>query len=187
MQKFLIGQLNVDRSKCFVISSDHKSLTATNCIMTKFKLGKVKKTCVTYCHIEPKHLKEPLQLYTPHTSSNFNYLTHTYHQYTLTRLLNTHKICMAMEHSLSDIKAYTLHRTRTNKSCNMKFNNNICNVKFCTKIKQAFRNYSSTKIGHVTRTSILSKHKAWVNPLISNSLLCATVFLTFFAYKATNW
>jgi len=26
MQNFLIGQLTVDRSKCFVISSDHKSL-----------------------------------------------------------------------------------------------------------------------------------------------------------------
>jgi len=42
MQNFLIGQLTVDRSKCFVISSDHKSLTTTNCITTKFKLAKVK-------------------------------------------------------------------------------------------------------------------------------------------------
>lgn len=42
MQNFLIGQLTVDRSKCFVISSDHKSLTTTNCITSKFKLAKVK-------------------------------------------------------------------------------------------------------------------------------------------------
>jgi len=43
MQNFLIGQLTVDRSKCYVISSDHKSLTTTtNCITTKFKLAKVK-------------------------------------------------------------------------------------------------------------------------------------------------
>jgi hypothetical protein len=43
MQNFLIGLLTVDRSRCFVISSDHKSLTTTNCIMTMFKLAKVKK------------------------------------------------------------------------------------------------------------------------------------------------
>lgn len=69
----------------------------------------------------------------------------------------------------------------------MKFKKNICKVKFCIKIKQAFRNYSSTKTEHLARTSILSKHKAWVNPQIRNSLLCATVFLIFFAYKVTNW
>jgi len=69
----------------------------------------------------------------------------------------------------------------------MKFKKNICNVQFCTKIKQAFRNYSSTKNEHLNRTSILSKHKAWVNPVIHNSLLCATFFLTFFTYKVTNW
>jgi len=55
----------------------------------------------------------------------------------------------------------------------MKFKKNIGNVKFCIKIKQAFRNYSSTKIEHLTRTSILRKYKAWENPMICISLLCA--------------
>jgi len=43
MQNILIELLTVDRSRCFVISSDHKSLTTTNCITTKFKLAKAKK------------------------------------------------------------------------------------------------------------------------------------------------
>lgn len=63
MQYVLIGLLIVDRSRCFVISSDHKSLTTTNCITTKFKLAKVKKN-MSECHLETKYLKE-----TNHTSS----------------------------------------------------------------------------------------------------------------------
>jgi hypothetical protein len=87
------------------------------------------------------------------SNAHFNYFTHTYHQCTFTRLLNTYKICMAL--GAQSFWHDSLHKARTNNFCIwgienrvaiMKFKKNIRNVKFCTKIKQAFRNYSSTKM-----------------------------------------